>query len=376
MASRFVVPGLLALLLAAAATPRAAAAPLRVCLDPDNPPFSMAEGERHGIYFDLAKRIAERLERPLEVVWWPTDIGKRAIRLELLSGKCAAMMGVPFVKGLMGPKVKVAGPLLDLGYALVFPEEREIRGIEDLAGERVAVVFNTSAANALATRDDITAVTVREPEQALELLLEGRVDAAFVWDAVAGWYDRTRAKGRLYILAVEGPRMRWQSAIGVARGNEELRDRLQELLSGLELEIDYLAKLYGLGQDASIRWDWLSAAPAPSGPPSEKAEEPARESVRLATIEGDPEEGRRLFDAVLGCAHCHGPAAVGPDRPRDLRLMRWRYGEDWLEIYWRTVLEGRSRTESGLAMPSWKDAATREELAAVLAWLDSLQRSE
>ncbi len=56
--------------------------------------------------------------------------------------------------------------------------------------------------------------------------------------------------------------------------------------------------------------------------------------------------------------------------------MRDRYGAKWPEVYWRTVLEGRTRTRSGLVMPAWKDAASREELSAILAWLDSIQRSE
>ncbi len=371
---RFLVAAILAALVVPAAAPDAAA-PFRVCLDPDNPPFSMAEGERKGIYHELATLVAERLGRPLEVVWWPTDIGKRAIRLKLLSGACDAMMGVPFVEGLMGPKLEVAGPLLELGYALVFREETGIGGIGDLAGRRVAVVFNSSAANALATREEVEAVTVREPEAALELLLEGRVDAAFVWDAVAGWYDRSRARGKLHVVAVEGPRMRWRSAIGVARGNATLRDRLQEILDELALEIDHLGKVYGLGHDATIRWDWLAAAEEKPANRGRRAGEPAA-SPRTAALGGDVARGRRLFDAVFGCAHCHGPGAVGPDRPRDLRLMRRRYGGDWPEIYWRTVLEGRTRTRSGLAMPAWKDAASREELAAILAWLDTVQRSE
>ena len=373
---RVLIAATAAVVLLAGAVERAAANPFRVCLDPENPPFSMAEGEQRGIYFDLATRIAERLGRPLEVVWWPTAIGKRAIRLKLLSGECEAMMGVPFVKGLMGPKVKVAGPLLDLGYAFVFREETPIRDIGDLAGRRVAVVFNTSAANALATRDDIEIVTVREPEAALELLLDERVDAAFVWDAVAGWYDRTRAKGKLYLVGIEGPRMRWQSAIGVARGNEALRDRLQEMLPDLALDIDYLSKLYGLGLDATIRWDWLAAAAAPSGSDDDLRRGGKEPGLRRAALSGDTEQGRRLFDAVFGCAHCHGPGAVAPDRPRDLRRMRDRYGAKWPEVYWRTVLEGRTRTRSGLVMPAWKDAASREELSAILAWLDSIQRSE
>ena len=38
-----------------------AAEPLRVCADPDNLPFSKAEGAEHGLYIDLAELVAQKL---------------------------------------------------------------------------------------------------------------------------------------------------------------------------------------------------------------------------------------------------------------------------------------------------------------------------
>ena len=126
------------------------AEPLRVCLDPDTPPLSMVAGDRHGIYHEVGERLAAALGRPFQVHWWPTDLGKRAIRLTVLADRCDVMLGVPNVKGLMGPRLLVAGPLLELGYVLVLPEGQSIERVEDLVGRRVAVAFNSEAQSALA----------------------------------------------------------------------------------------------------------------------------------------------------------------------------------------------------------------------------------
>lgn len=359
------------------AGPAVAAEPLRVCLDPDTPPLSTVQGDRHGIYHEVGERLAAALGRPFQVYWWPTDLGKRAIRLTLLADRCDVMLGVPHVKGLMGPRLLVAGPVLELGYVLVLPEGRAIARIDELVGRRVAVAFNSEAQNALATLDGVLPVTFREPEQALRALAAGEADAAFVWEAPVPWIERETGR-RFTVIAIDGPRLRWQSAAGVARGNEALRDRLDELLRGMREEIAAIARSYGLRYDGRLSWNWLPAsAERRSGLPVEPspivrvaAVAPAADDLRAVA-----ERGRELFNSVLGCAHCHGPDAVGPDKPRDLRRMKIRYRTGWVDAYWETVREGRLQTQSGLVMPAWKDTASDEDLRAILAWLTGLQVS-
>jgi len=358
-----------------AARPGTAAEPLRVCLDPDTPPLSMVQGERHGIYYEVGERLAAALGRPFQVYWWPTDLGKRAIRLTLLADRCDVMLGVPNVKGLMGPRLLVAGPLLELGYVLVLPEGASVAGVEELRGKRVAVAFNSEAQSALATLDGVVPMTFREPEQALRALAAGEADAAFVWEASVPWVERETGR-RFTVIAVDGPRLRWQSAAGVARANKPLRDRLDAILQGMRGEIAAIARSYGLRYDGWIAWNWLPATAEQRGElpltPSPivrvAAEAPAGSDAQAIA-----ERGRELFNSVLGCAHCHGPDAVGPDKPRDLRRMKIRYRSGWTDTYWETVREGRLQTQSGLVMPAWKDTASQEELEAILAWLTGLQ---
>ena len=47
---------------------RPSAAPLRVCADPNNLPFSNERGE--GFENRIAELVARELGRPLEYVWW------------------------------------------------------------------------------------------------------------------------------------------------------------------------------------------------------------------------------------------------------------------------------------------------------------------
>lgn len=89
--------------------------------------------------------------------------------------------------------------------------------------------------------------------------------------------------------------------------------------------------------------------------------------VRVATPvarANDPAaEGREIFNQY--CYHCHGTDAVQGERPRDLRRLTKRYGDDRYNVFIRTVHEGRP--DKG--MPSWQgviDDATFEKIWAFL----------
>lgn len=68
-----------------------AVAPLRVCADPDNLPYTNAAGE--GFENKLAELVARDQATTVEYVWWPQR--RSFIRDTLDAGRCDIMMGLP-----------------------------------------------------------------------------------------------------------------------------------------------------------------------------------------------------------------------------------------------------------------------------------------
>src|ERR1051326_6492039 len=68
------------------------AAPLRVCADPNNLPFSNTREE--GFDNKIARLAANELGRAVSFVWAP-ERGDSFVRKTLLAGKCDVLMGVP-----------------------------------------------------------------------------------------------------------------------------------------------------------------------------------------------------------------------------------------------------------------------------------------
>jgi mono/diheme cytochrome c family protein len=79
-------------------------------------------------------------------------------------------------------------------------------------------------------------------------------------------------------------------------------------------------------------------------------------------------EGQSLFNQY--CSHCHGPNAVQGERPRDLRRLRLRYGDNWRDMLLSTVERGRP--ERG--MPSWKGTLSDETISKISVFLEHVQQ--
>jgi len=77
--------------------------------------------------------------------------------------------------------------------------------------------------------------------------------------------------------------------------------------------------------------------------------------------------GRGLFNQY--CAHCHGPNAVSPDPPRDLRRLKHRYAEKSADLFYFTVTHGRP--DKG--MPNWTGLLDDETLWTIFAFLQTVQ---
>jgi len=82
------------------------------------------------------------------------------------------------------------------------------------------------------------------------------------------------------------------------------------------------------------------------------------------------QEGGSLFNQF--CSHCHGPWAEQGERPRDLRRLRIRYGDDAIAMYYTTVNNGR--LDKG--MPVWKGVLRDDVQWKIYTFLETVQQEE
>ncbi len=78
-------------------------------------------------------------------------------------------------------------------------------------------------------------------------------------------------------------------------------------------------------------------------------------------------EGNSLFNQY--CAHCHGPDAIQGERPRDLRRLKRRYGDDAIGVFYTTINNGRM--DKG--MPVWKGVLDEDTIWKIYTFLSSVQ---
>ncbi|HEX7812665.1 MAG TPA: c-type cytochrome [Burkholderiales bacterium] len=83
---------------------------------------------------------------------------------------------------------------------------------------------------------------------------------------------------------------------------------------------------------------------------------------------GSIAEGNSLFNQY--CSHCHGPNAEQGERPRDLRRLKIRYGDNRAEVFRTTVANGRP--EKG--MPTWSGVLDPKIQEKIWAYLETVQQ--
>ncbi len=352
--------GIVAGLMVAACPPiRPAAAdeppPLRLCVDPDNLPFSSANEATPGFYVELGRQIAQALNRPFQPVWVPTFYTKRQIRQKMLGGQCDGFAGVPEDADFMGPRLIFSQPVVHLGYTLVAPPELAIGTVDDLHGRRVAVEFSSPPQDLVASRNDVQSVTVVSPQEAIQALRDGKAEVAFTWGPTAGWLNASTLHGAYRIVPVEGEHMQWSAGIAFPRDATELRDAVNRAIAGLSPSIEALETKYGFPGAGSVQ----PVANRPAAP---------QEAPPAATQNaGDIAAGQKLFNE--NCAHCHGPNAVQGEQRRNLRLLRQRYGDEMSSTFMHTVTHGRVKK----GMPNWNGIISTDEFQKILAFLASVQ---
>lgn len=234
---------------------------LRVCADPNNMPFSNEAGE--GFENELAELVAEELGMTVAYTWQPQRRG--FIRTTLRAGRCDVVMAVPSSFELALPtRSYYRSTYVFVQRAAADPW---VESMDDSALRSVRVgvpvvgddYASTPGAAALARRgiiENVRGYTVygdydepHPPSRLVEAVSAGEIDVAIAWGPMAGYFAE-RQPVTLRVTPVS-PRIDppftpfvFDIAMGVRRGDDSLRARLDDVIERRGPEIQALLERY------------------------------------------------------------------------------------------------------------------------------------
>ncbi|HEY8562463.1 MAG TPA: substrate-binding domain-containing protein [Pyrinomonadaceae bacterium] len=236
---------------------------LRICADPNNLPFS--NEKREGFENKIAALLGREMNLPVEYTWWAQRRG--FFRNTLRAGLCDVVVGVPESFELAA----TTAPYYRSSYVFVSRRDRnlEIESFDDEALKTLKIGVqvvgddgaNTPPAHALANRGivgNIVGYSVygdyREPNPPARIVAavaKGEVDVAVVWGPLAGFFaKKERAPLKLAPVSpqIDLPYLPfvYDVSVGVRRGEDDLKNRIEEILTRRRAEIEKILDEYGV----------------------------------------------------------------------------------------------------------------------------------
>ena len=235
---------------------------LRVCADPNNLPFSNAQGE--GFENKIIDIIARELDATVAYTWWAQRRG--FIRNTLKAGLCDVVPGT--VAGM--EMLRTTRPYYRSTYVFVTRADAPaITSFDDPALQALKIGvqlvgadgWNTPPAHALSRRgivDNVRGYTLygdyREPSPSSRIVnavADGDIDVAVVWGPLGGYFAR-RQPVALHVEPVwpqvDGPRlpMVFDISMGVRREDTALRQEIEAAIARRRADIDAVLAAYGV----------------------------------------------------------------------------------------------------------------------------------
>ena len=234
---------------------------LRICADPNNLPFSNQRLE--GFENKIADLLAHDLGERVEYTWWAQRRG--FFRNTLKAGVCDVVIGVPagFEMAL------TTKPYYRSTYVFLSRKDRhlEVKSFDDpvLKKLRIGVQIigddqsNAPPAHALTRRnivENVKGYTLYgdykqhdPPARIVDAVGDGDIDLAIVWGPLAGYFAK-QSRVPMDVVPVS-PQIDqpflpfvFDISMGVRRGDQEFRDRVDQFLEKRRGEVDRILEDY------------------------------------------------------------------------------------------------------------------------------------
>jgi mxaJ protein len=240
---------------------------LKVCADPNNPPYSDKKGE--GFENKIAEMLSKSLSKKIEYTWFPQRLGfiRNTLKAQLPDSdeyKCDVVMGVPTGYELTA----TTEPYYRSTYALIYAKKRgwdDIKSPEDLAklpAERRAklklAMFDGSPATDWLLKHDFVQYAI--PYQTMTgdasvntaMILEkdikdGKLDMAIVWGPIAGYLQYHNKPGTFELIPMrsgDGIRFDFPMSMGVRIPDKARKQELDQWLQEAAPKIHALLTEY------------------------------------------------------------------------------------------------------------------------------------
>jgi mxaJ protein len=236
---------------------------LRVCADPNNLPFSNQRLE--GFENRIANLLASEMNATVDYTWWAQRRG--FIRNTLKAGDCDVVLGLPASTEM----ALATKPYYRSTYVFVYRKDRglNVRSFDDPILRQVKIgvhligddFANAPPAHALTNRgmiNNVVGYTIygdysqdNPPARIIDALVAGEIDVAIVWGPLAGYFVKRQAVP-LEIVPVS-PQIDqpflpfiYDISMGVRRGDNQLKEELEEVMERRRTEIDGILQEYGV----------------------------------------------------------------------------------------------------------------------------------
>lgn len=241
----------------------ASAGELRICADPNNLPFS--NSAEAGFENRLATMVGQYLGEQVSYTWWAQRRG--FIRNTLKAGKCDVVMGVPAGYDL----VETTKPYYRSTYVFVTRQDQHL-DLSSLLDSRLHQLVigvhligddgnNPPPAQALGEQgivDNVRGYSIYgdyrqadPPARLIEAVENGDIDVAAAWGPLGGYFAQ-RSPVPLTVTPMRDyerfapQRFQFAIAMGVRKGDDGLRDRLNSFIDEHRSEIASLLRNYGV----------------------------------------------------------------------------------------------------------------------------------